>query len=239
MKRTILYETHKALQAKLVSFAGWEMPLQYPSGPIEEHRRVRRSAGLFDTSHMGRLRVTGAGSQAFLDNLLTARLSDLSPGFSRYSLMLRQDGGVLDDLFVYRLKEQEWLLVVNASNTEKDLNWIQNQAANLAAGSVEVEDISEKLGMLAFQGPRALEVVRKIFTQEEGKPWIPPERLGWAWGWLPQSSSLRCLLGRTGYTGEDGVEIFPPWEQTPMVFHSLLKAAQDLGIEAGPAGLAA
>ena len=283
----------------MVPFAGWEMPIQYPTGPIEEHRLVRRSAGLFDTCHMGRIRIYGPGATQLLDTLLTARLSDLKVGYSRYSLLLREDGGVLDDLFAYRLGEEEWFIVVNASNMEKDLAWFQQWARRgsaipakegsampAAAGGgepvnewntlltsqggatpVKVEDLSSRFGMIAFQGPRALEILTRITLDEGGKRWTPPERFGWSWVWMgkellsepphvtdqrgasvPRANHLthadpypgvRCLVGRTGYTGEDGVEIFPPWDRTPFVWEAILSAAQNLGIEAGPAGLAA
>jgi len=190
---------------------------------------------------MGRFRVYGPGSTQLLDRLLTARLSDLSVGFSRYSLLLREDGGVLDDLFVYRLGEEEWFIVVNASNTEKDFAWFQQWAAK--EGPVQLENLSFRFGMIAFQGPKALELLTQITTNEKGDRWTPPERFGWSWVWIANHSDLstrvRCLVGRTGYTGEDGVEIFPPWDRTPLVWESILSSAQKLGIEAGPAGLAA
>ncbi|MCX7787653.1 MAG: glycine cleavage system aminomethyltransferase GcvT [Spirochaetes bacterium] len=251
MKRTVLYDTHLSLGAKMAPFAGWEMPIQYPAGPIEEHRLVRRSAGLFDTSHMGRFRVYGPGATQFLDKLLTARLSDLFVGFSRYSLLLREDGGILDDLFVYRLGEEEWFIVVNASNTEKNFAWFQQWASK--EGTIQIEDLSFRFGMVAFQGPRALELLTQITENEKGERWTPPERFGWSWvrigkpkGSLADranhsdaSTKVRCLVGRTGYTGEDGVEIFPPWDRTPFVWETILSSASKMGIEAGPAGLAA
>ena len=306
MKRTVLYDTHLSLGARMAPFAGWEMPIQYPAGPIEEHRLVRRSAGLFDTCHMGRLRIHSSGATNLLDQLLTARIADLPVGFSRYSLLLREDGGVLDDLFVYRLGEEDWFIVVNASNVEKDLAWFQKWA--LKEGSIKVENLSSRLGMIALQGPKALELLGRVAWYEaeppekdlsisgigsvsagvfgsenlslpqtrlvsQGEkgihiPWTPPERFGWSWVWIGKDNGggerngeghiyegedkdkpslgtsgsfhrVRCLLGRTGYTGEDGVEIFPPWENTPAVWNMLLASAKEAGIEAGPVGLAA
>lgn len=272
------------------------MPIQYPAGPVEEHRLVRRSAGLFDTCHMGRLRIHGSGATNLLDRLLTARLTDLPVGFSRYSLILREDGGVLDDLFMYRLGEEEWFIVVNASNVEKDLAWFQKWA--LKESSIQVEDLSSRLGMIALQGPRAIELLGCVANSEMELPvthlsmpgidpfspeafgsgdlslgktrldsqgerdaqdsWTSPERFGWSWVLIGNEAGggqenggrtgregalgthrIRCLVGRTGYTGEDGVEIFPPWDDTPAVWNILLASAKEAGIEAGPVGLAA
>jgi glycine cleavage system T protein len=260
MNRTILYERHLEAGAKMAPFAGWEMPIQYTRGPIEEHLLVRRSAGVFDTCHMGRINVSGPGSLPYLEHLLTVRIGDLSPGFSCYSLLLREDGGILDDLFVYRLSEEEWFLVVNAANTQKDLAWLNRWAEKNP--SVQIEDFTSRLGMLAFQGPKALEVLLKV-VECPSVP-FPPPRFGWVWAdiqihasaQLHTSSKVRdtvtaggskgqelepvgCLIGRTGYTGEDGVEIFCALEEIPLVWDTLLETAGEMGIEASPIGLAA
>ncbi|HOV37715.1 MAG TPA: hypothetical protein PLG79_03255, partial [Spirochaetales bacterium] len=257
MNRTILYERHLKAGAKMAPFAGWEMPIQYTQGPIEEHLLVRRSAGVFDTCHMGRINVSGPGSLPYLEHLLTVRIGDLSPGFSCYSLLLREDGGILDDLFVYRLSEEEWFLVVNASNTEKDLGWLNRWAEKNS--SVQIEDFTSRLGMLAFQGPKALEVLLKVVecpsSPIAGQSGLfPPPRFGWVWADIQIHASARlatssrvgdtvtaggsreqelepvgCLIGRTGYTGEDGVEIFCALEETPLVWDTLLETAREMG----------
>ena len=232
LKRTVLFTWHKNNGARLVPFAGWEMPLQYPRGPIEEHHLVRRSAGLFDISHMGRFEVSGAGAAAFLEEIVTSRIGDLAEYGSRYGLLCREDGGVLDDVFVYRLPEGRFLVVVNASNREKDLAWIRRHI-HAEAGAAEIRDISDETAMIALQGPRALEL---LASAAGGAASDPPERF------FAASISLAgadCLVGRTGYTGEDGVEIFVPRDGAVTVWETLLGAGRAAGIEAGPVGLAA
>ncbi len=236
MNRTILYERHLEAGAKMAPFSGWEMPIQYTRGPIEEHLLVRRSAGVFDTCHMGRINVSGPGSLPYLEHLLTVRIGDLSPGFSCYSLLLREDGGILDDLFVYRLSEEEWFLVVNAANTQKDLAWLNRWAEKNP--SVQIEDFTSRLGMLAFQGPKALEVLLKV-VECPSVP-FPPPRFGWVWAdiqihasaQLHTSSKVRdtvtaggskgqelepvgCLIGEPATRGKMEWKYFALWKKFP------------------------
>jgi glycine cleavage system T protein len=242
MNTTPLHDWHVAHGARMTDFAGWDMPLQYPAGPLEEHRLVRASAGLFDTSHMGRFSLAGADAAGLLEQLVSSRMSDLALWQSRYGLLCREDGGILDDLFVYRLPGR-WMVVVNASNREKDFAWLQRHAGGL-------RDDSGELGMIALQGPRAVELLglaaglaggasggqpHGTDAAAAGRAW-PPERF---WAAEIRLAGADCLACRTGYTGEDGFELFPPAGRTTAVWELLLATAAQAGIACGPAGLAA
>ncbi len=228
LNTTVLNGWHKRKGAKMVPFAGWEMPLQYDKGPIEEHHLVRRSAGLFDISHMGRFEVTGPGALPFLEGLVSSRMGDLATNQSRYGLLLREDGGILDDLFVYRLPEK-WLVVVNASNREKDFAWMASRAGKDA----RIVDVSREVAMIALQGPRALDVFSAATGTEAGGL---PERFSSV---RARAAGSEFLAGRTGYTGEDGFELFPPADRAERLWEELLKAGTSAGIEIAPIGLAA
>ncbi|MDR3200746.1 MAG: glycine cleavage system aminomethyltransferase GcvT [Spirochaetales bacterium] len=231
MKRTPLYDWHKAHGARLVPFAGWEMPLQYEgAGPITEHQLVRRSAGLFDVSHMGRFDVQGAKAAEFLDSLLSSGIAGIEDFQSKYALLCREDGGILDDVFVYRRAADWYLVVVNASNLDKDFSWFTRHAGAFQADA-EVRDVSAENAMIAFQGPLALDVLGKCVQD-----FTPPRRFFFTPYTLADAD---CLVARTGYTGEDGVEIFAPADKAAAVCDTLLKAGAAWDIEAGPAGLAA
>lgn len=209
------------------------MPIAYPGGSIAEHRLVRSSCGLFDVSHMGRLRVTGPGSLAWLERLVTADLASVGPGGSTYALLCREDGGVLDDLFIYRLDEY-WLVVMNAANRAKDLAWFTRHLP--ADGSVTLHDASEESAMIAFQGPQAVRVMDHLTAGAAGR--IP--RFGAAALAVDGvDAGAGIIVGRTGYTGEDGVELFPPADVALQLWERLLAAASQLGVDAGPIGLAA
>ncbi|HRJ72632.1 MAG TPA: glycine cleavage system aminomethyltransferase GcvT, partial [Terrimicrobiaceae bacterium] len=192
-KRTPLYENHLAAGGRIVDFAGWEMPVQY-TGILDEHRAVREGCGVFDISHMGEFFVRGAGSQAWLDSLLTNRVAKLAVGESQYSLLLNDQGGVIDDLIVYRIAEAEFLLVVNAAKIDEDAAWFRRHAAD----GVSFEDRSGDFAALAVQGPRAAEIFGKCFGRE-----LPPER-----NRVLQWDGLFAVT--TGYTGEAGFEIVVP-----------------------------
>src|SRR5262245_6301677 len=170
LKRTPLYERHVALGARIVPFAGWEMPVQY-SGVVDEVRAVRQGAGLFDVSHMGELHFTGPGALAWLNSLTTNDVSRLAVGRAHYSLLCRDDGGILDDILVYRLDVDDYMVVVNASNTEKDGNWLEE---HLLPG-INLEDSSEVTALLALQGPAA-EAVLQPMTDS---PLSELRRFGW------------------------------------------------------------
>jgi aminomethyltransferase len=196
LKRTPLYEQHVALGARVVPFAGWEMPVQY-SGVVDEVRAVRQAAGLFDVSHMGELHVTGPGGLAWLNSMTTNDVGRLDVGRAHYSLLCRHDGGILDDILVYRLDEDDFMVVVNASNTEKDANWLQQHVVP----GVELEDSSTATALLALQGPAAERVLQPLAEtplSELRRFRCVPARV----------AGIDCLVSRTGYTGEDGFELF-------------------------------
>ena len=220
LRRTPLHDRHAAAGAKLVPFAGWEMPIQY-DGIRSEHLAVRRHAGVFDVSHMGEIETRGPQAQELLQRLLSNDVRRIPEGGAQYSVLCREDGGVLDDLFTYRLAERHFLTVTNASNHEKDLAWF---AAHAAEFDVDVVDCRERYAMLAVQGPRARELVRGL---SDGT--LPP-RMHCCERTIADVPMLVC---GTGYTGEDGVELLIDPEHAGTVWDALLAAG------AAPAGLGA
>jgi aminomethyltransferase len=225
LQRTALFAGHQKLGARLVEFGGWEMPVQY-TGIVEEHKAVREAAGVFDISHMGEFFVGGAGALSFLNGLLTNDVAKLAVGQGQYTLMLNEAGGVIDDLILYRLHETEFFLVVNAAKIEEDRAWIKK---NVPAG-VSFVDQSGAYSALALQGPRALEIARIFF----GPAWPEPKRnelTRASWNCQP------ILTARTGYTGEDGLELFFANEIAENVFLQLLEIGRPLGLK--PCGLGA
>jgi aminomethyltransferase len=227
MKRTQLYEQHVALGGRMVDFAGWELPVQYPTGPLEEHRRVREAVGLFDIDHMGQVVVEGPDALDFLQRVQVNDLSTLEVAGARYSLMCYADGTVVDDIFVYRLAETTWWVIVNASNRQKDVTWLQSHRAG---HRVSVTDISDATYMLAIQGPRAQGVLQQVVDVDLGQVPFHTCRQG-------HLNGIPVLIGSTGYTGEYGYELFFPAEQAVTVWQTLLEVGQPAGIL--PCGLAA
>jgi glycine cleavage system T protein len=238
VKKTLLYSRHEAAGARFAPFAGWEMPIQYPTGAVEEHRLCRRSAGLFDIDHMGRFVLSGAG--AALSALVSGAVLDMKTGEARYSLLLNEQGGVIDDLFIYRPGEDEalgkdpWFIVVNAGNRETDYAWLQER---LPAGAA-LRDISDETCMISLQGPRAAELLDRLGERGKGE--------SGAFSAIPRSTMKKITLagipvraGRTGYTGEDGAELYYAAEKAPDLWDAVLAEANALGIEIGPIGLAA
>jgi glycine cleavage system T protein (aminomethyltransferase) len=189
LRRTPLHDRHVALGARMVPFAGWEMPVQY-EGVIQEHRAVREDAGVFDVSHMGELEVEGPRATELLQSLLSNDLSRIEPGGAQYTLLTNERGGIVDDLIVYRLDPFRYLLIVNASNRDEDYAWLKEREV---PGS-DVRDVSEEYGLIAVQGPRALERL--------GLDPAPP--FSFAEG---EVGGVTCMVNRTGYTGEQGVEL--------------------------------
>jgi aminomethyltransferase len=225
--RTPLYECHLEAGARMVGFAGWEMPVQY-SGVLEEHRAVRNAAGLFDVSHMGEISVRGPSAEAFLQHLTPNDVSKLAPGRAHYSGLLTERGTYLDDLLIYRLDVQEFLVVVNAANTGSDFEWIESHAAE--AEDVRVENVSDRYALLALQGPRALEILTPLVAGDlSGVRYYGFER--------SEVAGATALVSRTGYTGEDGFELYVAPEDAPRIWNRLLEQGSDVGLI--PAGLGA
>jgi aminomethyltransferase len=195
LKRTPLHERHAAAGARLVPFAGWEMPVQY-AGIREEHVAVRTGVGVFDVSHMGEIETSGPGAEAFLQRILSNDVSKIAADGAQYSVLCKDDGGVLDDLFTYRLGPDRFLTVTNASNHEKDLAWFKQHAAG---HDVTVEDRLHDYAMLAVQGPQARALVEQLADGEL------PKRFRTAT--LSVAGAPGVLVAGTGYTGEDGVEL--------------------------------
>ena len=193
--RTPFYEIHKSFNAKIVDFHGWEMPLQY-SGIIDEHTNVRKNVGLFDVSHMGRFKIKGPNAYDVIQNLVTNDISKLNDGHGLYSPMCHESGGIVDDVIVYRINREDFLLVVNASNRDKDLQWVIQHSQ-----SSKVENVSNEIALLAIQGPLARNTMQEII--ESNLDLLRPFDLisGNIFG-------VHCMISRTGYTGEDGFEIF-------------------------------
>jgi aminomethyltransferase len=221
LRRTALFEQHRAAGAKLVEFAGWEMPVQY-EGVREEHMAVRESCGVFDVSHMGEIETSGPGALELLQRLLSNDVAKVPIGGAQYSVLCREDGGVLDDLFTYRLDAERYLTVTNAANHSSDLDWFR--AHTQGAAKVLVSDRIDDYVMLAVQGPRARELVQAISDSPL------PARMTAAWRRLRGAETLVC---GTGYTGEDGVELLCRPQDAPALWEEIVRRG------AVPAGLGA
>jgi aminomethyltransferase len=227
LKRTPLYECHLEAKARIVPFAGFEMPVQY-SGVIEEHRAVRTSVGLFDVSHMGEIDVKGRRALDFVQYVTCNDASKLTPGRAQYSGLMTPRGTFVDDLLVHKVSDEHYFLVVNAANTDKDYAYLCAQAASF--DGVDVANRSDDYAQIAVQGPRALEVLQKL-TQvalAEIKYYRFVEGL---------VDGKRAIIARTGYTGEDGFEVYVPPEDAPGLWRKLLAAGKEVGIV--PTGLGA
>jgi aminomethyltransferase len=224
LRRTPLYETHVNAKARIVPFAGWEMPVQY-AGVLPEVKAVREHVGLFDVSHMGRVRVRGAQALDYLQYLVVSDVSRLSEegGQGQYSLLCLEAGGVIDDIIIYRLRADEFIVVVNASNRDKDLAWLRRHAANF---DVIVEDESDRTALIAVQGPKAIPLVESLSDRDVTM--LP--RFG-----LDETviGDVQTMAARTGYTGEDGVELFCLAIDAPALWEILVEAG------AVPCGLGA
>lgn len=225
-KKTPLFEAHKSLGGKIVDFAGWQMPVQYPEGLKAEHNHVRSEVGLFDVSHMGELRVKGPKSLESLQWLTTNDVSKLTKGRAQYTLLPNHQGGIVDDFIIYCLEpERDYLLCVNAANKDKDFRWITEN--NKGA---DITDESAKWGQIAIQGPKAGDLAQKTLgTRGPQKPF--------GFETLSTNSYGDLILASTGYTGEPGYEVFVPWEKTEKLWRDLLDNGQELNVK--PAGLGA
>ncbi|MCL6611243.1 MAG: glycine cleavage system aminomethyltransferase GcvT [Peptococcaceae bacterium] len=225
LKKTPLHDLHAALGAQMFPFGGWTMPLRY-GDILEEHRAVRERAGLFDVSHMGEIVVRGPRAGSLVQELVTNDISGMEDGQAVYSPMCAGDGGVLDDLLVYRLEAGHYMLVVNAANTGRDLAWVRSHAGE----GVEVEDVSGRTALLALQGPRAAEVLKPLAGFDPGS-------LGSYRFVRGPVAGVECLVSRTGYTGEDGFEIYLDAGDGAGVWQALMESGRNHGLV--PAGLGA
>ena len=220
MKRTPLYDIHIKLKAKTVPFAGWEMPVYY-SSIMAEHKAVRTSAGIFDIGHMGAVKVSGQNALQYLQKILSNDVSKLEAGSSQYSIILNESGGVIDDIFVYRLPDH-YMLILNASNTDKDIEWLKKKMP----GGAEIKDLKHDLTLLALQGPKSQDLLQKICK-------LDLKTLGHHKIAKSQISNIESLISRTGYTGEDGFELFFDRSKAETIWNKLI----ELG--AVPCGLGA
>jgi aminomethyltransferase len=220
MKRTPLYDAHVEAGARMVEFAGWEMPVQYRS-IVDEHRAVRTGAGLFDVSHMGEISIEGPEAESACAVLFANDARALSAGRGQYSFIPNEDGGVVDDVILYRFSAESFLVCVNASNVDKDFEWLR---AHAPAGC-RVSDVSDEYALVAVQGPAALDIVREVMPGAE-----IPQRFCFATAAFDGSAAV---VARTGYTGEDGCEIFIEPKAAPALWRALTAAG------AAPAGLGA
>jgi glycine cleavage system T protein len=228
LKRTRLYQWHVDHGGRMVPFAGWEMPVQYPTGPLEEHHLTRRSAGLFDIDHMGQFNVTGPDAEAYLNRLVTWDVSLMAENEAHYAIMCYENGGIVDDVFIYKLPGR-WLVVVNADNLDKDYQWMQAHAGGY---NVTLEDVSEETYMMALQGPKAIDLLQNFVSIElNSVPRFTAVEV--------ELDSVATIIGRTGYTGEDGVEIFCPADQALQIWERILNTGPAVNIEVKPIGLAA
>jgi aminomethyltransferase len=227
MRRTPLYESHVSLGAKIVDFGGWAMPVSYPTGILDEHRATRTAVGVFDVCHMGEVHFVGSGAAATVQRLVTNDVARLENGRAFYTVACLRTGGIVDDLIVYRLQPDHYVAVVNASNIDKDVDWFQEHRG----AACDVQDRSEMTGLMAFQGPSAARALQPLttFPLDELRPFsfatdvTVAERPIW--------------IARTGYTGEDGFEIFCDAKDAPAIWERLVEAAGAAGGK--PVGLGA
>lgn len=237
LKRTALFSAHQKLGAKLIDFGGWEMPVQYTS-ITDEHLAVRHAAGIFDISHMGELTVSGAGAEAFLNFVLTNDIRKLAPGEGQYTLMCNERGGVIDDLYTYKLSAGVYFLIINASRVAPDVAWLQAQAAKFP-GELKLTDASHNYSAVAVQGPRVKEFINAVIPggslsamRVNAANDLKKNQIG---GFKFETHSV--LVSRTGYTGEDGFEIVGSDESIQHLWDKFLAVGQPFGLK--PAGLGA
>ncbi|HET7628477.1 MAG TPA: glycine cleavage system aminomethyltransferase GcvT [Bacillales bacterium] len=226
MKKTPLYDVYEKHGAKIVDFHGWAMPVQF-SKIQEEHEAVRTRAGLFDVSHMGEVTVSGEDALDFLQHLVTNDVSKLNPGRAQYSAMCYEDGGTVDDLIVYQKDENDYLLVINSANSDSDFQWIQSHVK----GNVEVRNISDQVAQLAIQGPKAEQVLQTLTDTDLSEIKFFRFRDG------VRIDGIAALVSRTGYTGEDGFEIYCDSGDAAALWEAIMKAGESVNLL--PCGLGA
>ena len=224
-KKTPLYGAHLAAGGKMVEFGGYCLPVQYETGVIREHMAVRTACGLFDVSHMGEILVEGEGAVAYLNRLLTNDYTVMRPGQARYSPMCREDGGTVDDLIVYKIRDDSYFVVVNAANKEKDFAWMKAHQTENAS----VSDVSDRYAQIALQGPKAEALLRRLTGEL-------PEKYYTAL-FDARVDGIPCILSRTGYTGEDGFEMYLAPDRAEDLWTLLLQTGKEDGLI--PCGLGA
>ena len=234
LKKTVLHDWHVQNGGRMVPFAGWEMPVQYPSGPLQEHEVTRTIAGLFDIDHMGQMEVRGPEAEAFVNQMVTYDVKQMKLWDAHYSVLCYADGTCVDDIFIYKLPDEQkggdtayFFIAINASNREKDIQWFVSHSREW---NVTIKDISDETYMLAFQGPKAVEILDRLVKSDLNQ--------------VPRFTAAReslfgvdVLLGRTGYTGEDGFELYFSADQAVKVWEGILEAGKADGVL--PIGLAA
>ena len=225
LKKTPLYATHRRAGAKVVEFAGWEMPVQY-RGVIEEHLAVRCRAGLFDVSHMGEIEIMGADAVEFCQRISANDVARMKVSQAQYNLLLNDRGGVVDDVIFYRLEPNHFLICVNAANSDKDFHWLREHAG----GEVEIADVSARYAQLALQGPLAERILQSLTALTLGE--IKSFHFG-----VGDVASIRCLVARTGYTGEDGFELYCESGDAERLWNALMEFGASEGLV--PVGLGA
>jgi aminomethyltransferase len=230
LKRTPLNSAHRQLGGRMVDFGGWDMPVQYPAGTIEEHLRTRNHAGLFDVSHMGEIDVRGADAIAFVDKLTSNDVTKLVDGQAQYTTLTKPEGTIIDDLVVYRFAADHLLLVVNASTTDKDWEWIKSHQSG---ESVELNNVSADYCQLALQGPDAQSILQKLTD-------VPLDEIKYYRFTRGSVDGVEGIISRTGYTGEDGFEVYAPANRAEQLWNKILYTG-NMGTPTGvlPCGLAA
>lgn len=225
--KTPLYDCHVALEGKIVPFAGYLLPVQYPTGVITEHMAVREKAGLFDVSHMGEVMYEGEDALKNLNQLLTNDFTNMVDGQVRYSPMCNDQGGVVDDLIVYRFNQNKYMVVVNAANRHKDVSWMKEHLF----GNVQFSDISDEVAQIALQGPNSKAILERLADESS----IPAKY----YHFVPEGvvGGIPCIVSQTGYTGEHGYELYLKNEDAPKMWNLLLETGKDLGLI--PCGLGA
>ncbi len=226
-RKTPLYEEHVRYHGKIVPFAGYLLPVQYGTGVIAEHMAVRTACGLFDVSHMGEITCIGKDAVKNLNHLLTNDYTAMYDGQARYSPMCNENGGVVDDLIVYKVRDDHYFIVVNAANKDKDFEWMEAHAF----GDAVFTDISDKVAQIALQGPKAEKILRKLVTEED----IPKKYYSCLFH--RKIAGMDCIISRTGYTGEDGFEFYLASEEASKLWNLLLETGKEDGLI--PCGLGA
>ena len=229
LKKTALNEEHKKIGGRMVDFGGWDLPVQY-SGLLAEHTAVRNACGIFDVSHMGEIMVEGPGSLEFVNSIITNDASLLAFEQAQYSALCNENGGIVDDLVVYRLGSEKFFLVVNASNTDKDFEHINRCLSAYSGTKPKISNLSSQYSQIAVQGPLAEKILQKLTETQLSE-------IKTYWCKEGKVLSSPAIIARTGYTGEDGFEIYIPWSDAPTIWNALLEVGKPDGLL--PCGLGA